>query len=353
MLMDYFIKESDIESAALCAHEVMLQEMCDSELTLAASIFSCARCSIESKDQLVQEDEATSDDEGTEEKRLVYFKRQEWNDDHFDLKSVRQLNGKTIWFAAMYLKTAQEVLVNSCKIYGLLLYKKFDQAVAEFERVFLNEKGQLFAFLVEEFSKECEQLSDAEREKYDQSLAKWSDLKLLCENDGGEQLVKKDILKEIEGFLKTTMEAQEAKDVKDQEALFTKWQDDQKAELQEQIKNFNIELKKSSILQRLDELEKQEEVLTYFDHKSEIVNLYHNQGFAQEDPSLIPIEPEETQFKIKFERHFKPYQKYAKRPEHTLRMSNNQRDALESLRKIYFDNSQAQTMQDLKWTSKK
>ncbi len=351
MLMDHFIKESDIESAALCAHEVMLQEMCDSELTLAASLFSCVRCSLEAKDQLVQEG---GEGEGeAEEKRLVYFKRQQHDDEHFDLKSVRQLNGKTIWFAAFYSQTAPEALKASCQLYGLLLYKKFDQVVSEFERVYLSEKKQVFAFLVEEVNKEVEQMNDSDRERYENSLAKWADLKQLCENDNGEQLVEKDVLKELEAFLKSTAEAQEAKDIEEQGSLFSKWEGDQKIELQEQIKKFNVELKKSSILKRLGELEQQEEVLTYFDHRSEIVNLYHDQGFAKEDPSLIPIEPEETQFKIKFERHFKPYQKYAKRPEHTLRMSNNQKDTLESLKKIYFDNSQAQTMHDIKWTSKK
>ena len=61
MLMDYFIKDDDFEKAALVAHEVMLQEMTDNELTLAASLFSCVKCSQESLDSFEQQPEEEGD----------------------------------------------------------------------------------------------------------------------------------------------------------------------------------------------------------------------------------------------------------------------------------------------------
>lgn len=36
------------------------------------------------------------------EKVLVYFLRKPYNDKHFDLKSLKQLCGKTIYFASKY-----------------------------------------------------------------------------------------------------------------------------------------------------------------------------------------------------------------------------------------------------------
>lgn len=79
---------------------------------------------------------------------MVYFKRKEWNDEHFDLNDVQKLNGKTIYFAASNLKTADKTLVDSLKMYGLLLFGKFDQAVEIFETVYIKEKKQLYKFIV-------------------------------------------------------------------------------------------------------------------------------------------------------------------------------------------------------------
>ena len=41
MLMDTFVKKNDYERAALAAHEVMLQESNQNEITLAACLFTC------------------------------------------------------------------------------------------------------------------------------------------------------------------------------------------------------------------------------------------------------------------------------------------------------------------------
>lgn len=342
MLMDYFIKENDFEKAALTAHEVMLQEINENEITLAASLLSCSKCSLEQKDTLEQIDEES---EGKTQKRLVSYKRSEYNDEHFDLKSVKKLNGKTIWFCANYIKSAESILVDTLKIYGILLLGKFDEAVDMFENVYLKEKSQLYSFLVKEIDKTSEILSqnEGDSKRFEKSLEKWADLQKLCENDNGIQLIDQDILLDLQKFLEKTVRDETHKDIEEQNELFEEWEVMQKVELKNQIKNFNIELKKSSILKRLNDLERQEEMLTYFDKKQEIVNAYHNQGFAHEDPAFIPIEPEESQFNQKFERHFKPYQKYANRPAHTLQLSNNRKDAIQSLRKIYFDNRQAQT----------
>lgn len=59
--MDTFLKENNEYSAALVAHEVMLQEFVDNPLTLAASLLSCLKCvkQIGSQD-VVQEPEPES-----------------------------------------------------------------------------------------------------------------------------------------------------------------------------------------------------------------------------------------------------------------------------------------------------
>ena len=182
---------------------------------------------------------------------------------------------------------------------------------------------------------------------------KWTDLSALFEKDNGEQILDKNIVNEVESFLNKITQLETERDVAEQQSLFTKWSQQQEKDLKEQIKNFRIDAKKESLLKQLDDLERQEEILTFFDKKEIIQNAYNSGGFSDEHPSEIPIEPDQEQFDAKFERHFKPWQKYANRPAHTLRISEEKQDALESLRKIYFNNRKAQTSNQAKLVTKK
>lgn len=121
-------------------------------------------------------------------------------------------------------------------------------------------------------------------------------------------------------------------DIKAQKELFQKWSNEQKEELKKQIKNFLIEEKKKSILQRLESLERQEEILTFFDNKDKIKITYYNKGFPRENPTDIPLPDEQKEFDALFERHFKNWKKKIK-PKITL--SNNKRIRDASLNKLY------------------
>jgi len=142
-------------------------------------------------------------------------------------------------------------------------------------------------------------------------------------------------------------------DIKAQKDLFSKWIDEQNKDLNDQIRKFTIEQKKADILNRLNQLERQEEILTFFDKQQAIANLYYAKGFPIEYPSLIPIEQEEAEFKKRFERHFKPYPKYMNRDPLTLRISDAKQYQLESLKKIYLNNKKAQTTNETKLVTRK
>ena len=121
--------------------------------------------------------------------------------------------------------------------------------------------------------------------------------------------------------------------------MFIKWNKEQETELNEQIKNFEIEQKKKNILAKLEDLEKKEEMITFFEKRQEIIDAYYGKGFPTEYPSDIPIEPEESSFKAKYERHFKPWPKYMNRPKSSYTISKSRSNKLESLRKIYLNDS--------------
>lgn len=114
--MDAFLKQDDVDRAALIAHEVMLQEYVDNPLTLAACLVSCLKCVKKMagpSGDIVQELEPGSDEK---KKLLVYFLRKPYNDQHFDLKSVRQLCGKTIYFSSKYGKLSDENLAINLQV---------------------------------------------------------------------------------------------------------------------------------------------------------------------------------------------------------------------------------------------
>lgn len=149
-----------------------------------------------------------------------------------------------------------------------------------------------------------------------------------------------DVLQKTQSHLDSLKVDQIKTDIANQTSLFSRWTSEQENELKTQIKNIEIELKKKNILERLDDLERQEERLTFFDRQEEIVRSYDRKGFPEENPADIPIEPDESAFALRAERHFKPWPKYKNRPKPDLRKERDRESSLESLRTIYLNKSQ-------------
>ncbi len=145
---------------------------------------------------------------------------------------------------------------------------------------------------------------------------------------------KVNLLAELEKLLGTIESTQIPKDIGDQKSLFEKWSNEQAEELAKQIKSYKILEKREEILQRIDELEREEERLTFFDNLFRIKSAYFNKGFAVESPSKIPIEPAETEFAALYKRHFKhgKHKRDFNKPVIPSRSKIYQR---ESLKKIY------------------
>ncbi len=147
---------------------------------------------------------------------------------------------------------------------------------------------------------------------------------------------------DLDAALKAAYSSQLDNDVRDQRALFTKWRDEQQREFEAQVRHFSVELKKHEMLEQLAELERQEAVLTYFDKREQITDLYYGRGFPDEHPSQIPVEPEESEFKQRSERHFKLWPKYANKPASYYTRSREEVYVAESLKKTYLtDNKSA------------
>lgn len=75
MLMDIYFKNGETDKAALVAHEVMLQENSDNQLTLAACLVSCMNYLKKLGNEDVIQEESKEEGEKVCEKRLLIF----WN----------------------------------------------------------------------------------------------------------------------------------------------------------------------------------------------------------------------------------------------------------------------------------
>lgn len=174
-------------------------------------------------------------------------------------------------------------------------------------------------------------------------------------SDKNKQVIQsslEDLVKQVESHLEKVKKTQIDLDIKSQSGLYEKWTQEQSKDLNEQLRNFEVEVKKEKILKQLEELEKKEERLMFFEKRGDIIDHYYGKGFPTEDPSNLPVEPEESEFKVRYERHFKPWPKYMNRPVIPEEVKQREEYNLESLRKIYLQNSKAQTTPERKLATK-
>ena len=127
LLMDHFIKKQDYGSAAKVASFMMLQEEFEHPISNALAIYSCHKY-LENPDTWEAVDPATLVEEPKEEIKIrVHYLRNPYFDDHFDLWKPSDLVGKTLFLIG---QTMNNTLGRSCHLRGLVLYKKYANAIA-------------------------------------------------------------------------------------------------------------------------------------------------------------------------------------------------------------------------------
>lgn len=339
-LMDVLLEDKSFTQSAQIAVEVMLQEFNDNPITLGFCLLSSWKylnsvvnnpnATVESIDS-----ESSADKDSKQEKLLVNFLRNPYFDDHFDIKNFQHLIGKTIYFSAINLRVEDSLVVDSLKIYGLLIFEKYEKILKILENMKRDNK-KILKFVANELDNKIQNIiskSDSEKQIIEDLLKSYKKLDIKSLTSSQEV----DIDKELEKILLKAIDENSNKDIKEQRELFEKWSNEQDVEIKQQVKNFLIEEKKKKIFERLEKLERQEEILNFFDHRDKIRMYAFNKGFPRENPTNIPIEPEESEYKILAERHFKTW-KNKNKPAHLLKKSNTQALMEDSLSKIYLNN---------------
>lgn len=125
--MDHFIETKDYGSAAQVASFLMLQEDFEHPICNAFALYSCHKY-LEDPSTWQGVDPETLKEEPKEEVKIrVKYLRNPFFDDHFDLWKSSDLVGKTLFWIG---QTMNDPIGRSCQLRGLILYKKYSDAIS-------------------------------------------------------------------------------------------------------------------------------------------------------------------------------------------------------------------------------
>lgn len=137
LLLDKLVMEKNWKLAARVATLHCLQEDFENPITNSLSMYSCFMFleNLETFDDLVEqqiekpkEDLPKSKKKKEEIRIRVGYLRNEYHDNHFDIRNTNHLVGKTLLYLAKELKQS-DVLRNNLELLGFALYEHFDEGI--------------------------------------------------------------------------------------------------------------------------------------------------------------------------------------------------------------------------------
>lgn len=203
LVLDKLIEDKNFKAAARIATIFALQENFENPITNHLSLYGCLKFleNLEPFDDLVEpvvEEEPDKKKKKKEEIRVrVDFIRNEFYDDHFDIKNTNHLMGKTFLYLADEIQ--DPLLYNSIKLLGFSLYEKYEDGSK-----FLNSKKEFYKESVDFVKKLGEK---AEGESAGQFFDSCSQL---------SSLVDGSVADVIEKNLKEVIAGNESRDIEEQ-----------------------------------------------------------------------------------------------------------------------------------------
>lgn len=269
LALDRLVTTNEFKWGARIATLLALQEDFSNPITRALATYACYRYvkggEIDHFDDLAPppppEEGEVKKKKKDEVKVRVKFLRNPYFDDHFDLRDSKQLLGKT--FFILGLNSEQAIVANSCKLLGLVLYGKFDQAV---EFITTSKGGEVSGEIVELAKTYLGKVENQEDESY-RKLADvlqqgiGSVLKV-SSNDSFEKVLLEAINKCVAEHEKPQIEAQKK--------IYTEWCELRQQRLDEEM----ARLQRARRIQDLErmgrEMEQEEQKLWFFENEDKI-----------------------------------------------------------------------------------
>lgn len=267
LALDRLVTTNEFKWGARIATLLALQEDFSNPITRSLATYACYRYvkggEIDHFDDLVPppppEQGEVKKKKKEEVKVRVKFLRNPYFDDHFDLRDSKQLLGKT--FFILGLNSEQAIVANSCKLLGLVLYGKYDQAV---ELIGAAKGGDVSGEIVELAKGYLGKVENQEDESYrklvDALQGVGSVLKV--SNDSFEKVLLDAINKSVTEHEKPQIDAQKK--------IYTEWCELRQQRLDEEM----ARLQRARRIQELErigrEMEQEEQKLWFFENEEKV-----------------------------------------------------------------------------------
>lgn len=158
MLLDKLITSQEYEYASNVASFIMLQEDFTNDITNTLCQYASYKYLSEymgpSEEPIISQEENKKKEEI---KIRIKFLRNPYFDDHFDIKDLKTLSGKTL---ALMSKSSNDNVSCNLQIIGWLFYKKYDKLFSLCKQVAEKKNFKLCTEVVELINKEIELLEE-------------------------------------------------------------------------------------------------------------------------------------------------------------------------------------------------
>uniref|UniRef100_A0A2M4AN83 Putative mitochondrial 28s ribosomal protein s27 n=1 Tax=Anopheles triannulatus TaxID=58253 RepID=A0A2M4AN83_9DIPT len=273
LTLDQLIKAKEFRYAARIATLLALQEDFFNPITRALSLYSCYRFvktpDAEHFDDLAPTEQVAVEAEGQKKKKKdeikvrVKFLRNEYFDDHFDLKDSQLLLGKTFIELGRSYGGSSNAIGASCELLGLALYRKYEQGLDFVAKLAGKE-------LVEEVLQMVRSVLEKEKAKEDDKYGAFCEAVEQLSAAGGCKLKKESFEKLILELVNKSVADNEAAQIETQKKTYNDWCTLRQRRLDEEIERLQRAKRLKEIEQLTVEMEKEEQKLWFFENEDKI-----------------------------------------------------------------------------------
>ncbi|XP_043799586.1 uncharacterized protein LOC122718542 [Apis laboriosa] len=260
ILMDTYIKKQDYANAAKVAILPMLQEESEHLITNALSVYACHKY-LENPNKWQKPPEPIEDTKEEIKIRVAYL-RNPFFDDHFDLTDPYDLVGKTLAFQGKFMNNE---LGRTCQLRGLILYKKYQDALKLIKQWINEIEGNIVYKEVFDLI-EKDKKNVFQEQETDEFKILMSEVNLIKEKN----LCTDNLINVLENNIKSAIEKQHDIDINEQMQKYVEWEKQRQLILDKQMEEINRIAKKEEIEKLKEEMKKQERFLTFFENEEDI-----------------------------------------------------------------------------------
>uniref|UniRef100_A0A1I7TAM6 28S ribosomal protein S27, mitochondrial n=1 Tax=Caenorhabditis tropicalis TaxID=1561998 RepID=A0A1I7TAM6_9PELO len=255
IVIDHFIKASNIQAAARIVTWMVQQEELDNELLNVLGLYVCAKwAELPGEQQTLElgekEEEEDVNDDDIRTFKFPYLKNEHF-DEHFDLTNPHHLVGKSMMWLSRDTSSIDKDLKSSFNVLGAVLFQKLSEALPSASTAIPSVKRLI-----------AEQLKPKEGEEQPDEEKKI--LEAIGEIPAANEKLLSDIILE---HLKTIQASEEEKLCASQTTLFATWNERRQELAKSQAQKVLLRVRQDEIRAELKQLDEQEEQMSFFKNR--------------------------------------------------------------------------------------